>query len=104
MNIQKANELIKEEGSTFDIDALVVWCDNFHIETPTAEELKEAEESYAGDFYNASALAEHLVDETGMLNAIPTTVANYFDYEKYGRDLILGGDFWNEGRHFFRSI
>lgn len=47
-------------------------------------------------------LGEQLVDENGMLEGVPEEVANYFDYEKYGRDRYLndlnmsnGFLFWN---------
>ncbi|WOE76360.1 antirestriction protein ArdA [Alterisphingorhabdus coralli] len=36
--------------------------------------------------------AYSLVDDCGMLSDVPDTVARYFDYDSYARDLVLGGD------------
>lgn len=63
--------------------------------------LDQAEENYIGKFRGFTDLAHHLVDETGMLARIPSDIANYFDYEKYGNDLRLGGDVWESDGHFF---
>ena len=36
--------------------------------------------------------AEQLVDDTGMLDAMPENLRMYFDYEAFARDLRLSGD------------
>ena len=59
------------------------------------------EERYRGQYDSFTDLAEQLLDETGELEAIPENLRNYFDYEKYGRDLQLGGDFCEHNGHYF---
>ena len=39
-------------------------------------------------------VAIQIVEETGMLNGVPETLAMYFDYEAYGRDLDIEGKFY----------
>lgn len=36
--------------------------------------------------------AEEYVESTGMLDGVPETVARYFDFEAFGRDMAIGGD------------
>ena len=59
------------------------------------------EERYRGQYDSFTDLAEQLLDETGELEAIPKRLRYYFDYESYGRDLELGGDFCEHGGHYF---
>ena len=65
--------------------------------------VEEAEEDYIGEFRNATELAEHLVDEHGILANAPTSLVAYFDYEAYGRDIMLGGDAWEHNGFFFNN-
>ncbi|MFB7260536.1 antirestriction protein ArdA, partial [Streptomyces nojiriensis] len=38
-------------------------------------------------------VARYLVEETGMLGEVPTNLQNYIDYEAFGRDLEVNGNF-----------
>lgn len=62
---------------------------------------EDCESSYIGEFRGYEELAEHLVDDCGIVGEIPDNLKHYFDYEKYGRDIRLGGDVVEENRHFF---
>ena len=57
--------------------------------------------SYIGEFRDYEELAEHLVDEQGILKEIPAHLQNYFDYKSYGQDIRLNGDVVEENGHFF---
>lgn len=61
----------------------------------------DCQSSYIGEFDSFTELAEYLVDEQGLLEALPERLQYYFDYEAYGRDLRIGGDVVAEGNHFF---
>lgn len=80
------------------------WIENFHLEEPTEENWEECKDAFAGEFRNAADLAEYICDDLGTLDEMPENLRPYFDYDAYGRDLILGGDFWQSGEYFFRSI
>lgn len=58
-------------------------------------------DSYIDKFDNRTKMAEHLVDEMGLLGEIPENLQCYFDYEAYGRDMELGGDVFEHNRHWF---
>lgn len=52
-----------------------------------------------GDFtiyyncWNMSDVAEQYADEAGLLDEIPDNLKSYFDFEAYGRDMELSGNF-----------
>ena len=62
---------------------------------------KDFEERYRGEYSSWTTLAEEILDETGELDEIPEHLRGYFDYEAYGRDLRLGGDFTEHDGHYF---
>jgi antirestriction protein len=84
------------------------YCKNYHIthEEVTTTTLEEVEEAYQGEFDNMTRFAEQLVDDCGMLSEMPDNLQMYFDYEKFGRDLVWSGDYWfDEDNGFvFRSM
>ena len=59
------------------------------------------DDRYRGQYDSFTDLAEQLLEETGELEAIPENLRYYFDYEAYGRDLRLGGDFCEHNGHYF---
>ena len=57
--------------------------------------------SYIGEFDSFTELAEHLVNEQGLLGELPGHLQYYFNYEAYGRDIRLNGDVVEENGYFF---
>jgi antirestriction protein len=55
--------------------------------------LEYLEENYAGEWDS--------LEDSGDLNEIPERLRSYFDFEKYARDLELGGDVFTIGNHVF---
>lgn len=51
------------------------------------------EKAESGDYRTYSNLAYQVVDEFDYLRNVPKTVARYFDYEAFGRDLGIEGSF-----------
>jgi antirestriction protein len=100
-NTDTLNAFLDEHTTHLSAEVVSLWMENLHEAEPTREILDQAEDAYIGEFRDFTRLAEHLVDETGMLSGIPSEIANYFDYEKYGNDLRLGGDAWESEGHFF---
>ncbi len=81
-------EVADGRGLESDVVAAVVanFCGN-------VDEAKDAiEDHYAGAYDTLTAYAESYIDDSGMLADVPDTVARYFDFEAFGRDLELGGD------------
>lgn len=59
--------------------------------------------AYQGEFDSDADFAEYLLEETGGLDAIPENLRYYFDYEKYARDLFIGGDYWTHEGYVFSN-
>lgn len=50
------------------------------------------EEEYAGQYDTLEGFAEEYMGDSGQLADIPDNLHCYFDFEKFGRDLEIGGD------------
>ena len=64
--------------------------------------IDQFEEAYQGNM-EPSEFAEQLAEEFFDLNNSKSPLANYFDYEKWERDLFMG-DYWENDGYIFRSI
>ncbi|WP_077318276.1 antirestriction protein ArdA [Virgibacillus proomii] len=64
------------------------WFDNL-------EELLEHRDDimHYPDCENMADVARYFVEETGALGEVPTNLQNYIDYEAFGRDLEISGNF-----------
>lgn len=54
-----------------------------------------------GRFDSDTDLAYDYVENAGVLDGVPLNLQNYFDYEKFGRDLAM--DFSEDGGYYFRN-
>lgn len=85
-----------------------------YMNSPVPEEVKAAymelfdewdedrcNERYHGEFRTPTELAEDYIESTGMLKDLPDNLQYYFDYEAFGRDMILGGDVCEHDCHYF---
>lgn len=61
------------------------------------------EESYQGEYSSELEFTYQLIDDTGYLDAIPDTIARYFDYEAFSRDLFIN-DYHFTDRHVFLNM
>lgn len=61
--------------------------------------LDKLEDAYFGQFYNDTDLAYDYVQSADLLQGIPDTIARYFDYEAFGRDLSF--DFIEHNGFYF---
>jgi len=69
--------------------AYLAWLDDQGIDrpedAPTADHF--GSEILVGEWSDFTAFAEMIVSDTGMLDGVPTEVANYFDMSAFARDL-----------------
>ena len=61
--------------------------------------LDELEDAYYGQFDSVTDLAHEYIESTGLLQGVPETIARYFDFEAFGRDLAF--DFLEENGFYF---
>lgn len=92
MEAQEKAELLEsvEEGER---EAFRAWISATDNTDPDA-----MREAYVGQFDSYTELAEYFIDECQALE-IPESVARYFDYEAYGRDLSY--DLTEAGNFYF---
>lgn len=98
--------LYSENGN---IDALYEYIDflkSTHLSIEVVEAgielgipLDKIEEAYYGQFDSDADLAYEYVENTGLLQGVPETIANYFDYEAFGLD--LASDFIESNTFYF---
>jgi len=58
-------------------------------------------DKYFGEFPTDGDMAEELLTESGVLHQIPENLRGYFDFDRCGRDMILGGDLIEQNGHYF---
>jgi antirestriction protein len=87
-----------DQGAIF-----AAWIENFHLEKPSEYDWEECKDCFQGEFRNAGDFAEHICDGCGTLDDMPEGLKPYFDYDAFGRDLILGGDYWQSGEYYFNN-
>jgi antirestriction protein len=105
------NEIIKENNWEMCSDtyegALSAWVDNsptYYKWEEWQDWISDFEEAYQGDWGNTKEFAEHLADEIGFLDEMARiNLAQYFDYDKWERDLFIG-DYWESNGYIFRSF
>lgn len=86
-NWQEKLEELKEEYGSELIDEVMGCC------CIKIEQLEEyMQDNYQGTFDSLEAYAYDWFDGTGELDQIPEHLRNYFDYDKWVKDLRYGGD------------
>lgn len=84
-------------------EAFEKWYDNYgkYNDYDDADELETAfNDAYAGDYDSDGDLARELVDAIGIENLDRDTLESYFDYDSYGRDLVIN-DYNEINGHYF---
>ena len=59
------------------------------------------DDRYQGEHNSPEDFAQELIDSTGMLSDVPESIARYFDYSAFARDLMF--DYSEEGGHYFSN-
>ena len=59
------------------------------------------EDVYCGKYDSKEDFAYDLIEQSGILDDVPETLFNYFDYEAYARDLFLDGYTMTEDGYVF---
>ncbi|QDS19378.1 antirestriction protein ArdA [Xanthomonas citri] len=89
--LQELEDLSDDEREAFD-----AFC-----EVEDGEDIDTFRERYIGEFNSWAEVAEHVVEDGGLLQDVPESVARYFDFASYGRDMHLGGEAYEANGHYF---
>jgi antirestriction protein len=87
------------ERAHYDAEIIAAYCDNVGQWDESA--VTDAEDNYCGTFENAAEFAEDYAESTGMLESIPENLRHYFDFEKFGNDMLCGDVFESDGHYFY---
>ena len=101
--------LIKEQGSHIEAQCFFEYCENNHLnqnEDNLEYELKNCEEAFLGNYDSVEEYAIQYIEDCGMLNDMPHTLKQYFDYKAFAHDMVLSGDVWisDSGNVFNNNI
>ena len=70
--------------------AYLAWLDDQGITDPTDAPTADAfSEILVGEWSDFTDFAEMIVQDTGLLDGVPTEVSNYFDIDSFARDLAF---------------
>ena len=94
-----AAELIGSLPSWVPLSALTAYVSDLGIDVEGFS-LSEFEDAYRGKYSSPQDYAEELVAETGMLDAMPEHLRNYFDLAAFTRDLFMDGHTFTDGYVF----
>ena len=82
-------ELLEQHGPDL-VQAAAEICD---WDAANLDELRETiTDRFQGTYSTVQDFAEQLAEDCGLLEQVPEQLRYYFDFEKYARDLELGGD------------
>jgi antirestriction protein len=83
-----------------DCEAFIEWADYIGLAYATIEGFRDA---YRGKWESKKAYAECLADDLGFFLGVPDTVARYFDYEAFARDLFTSDYYMTNGGYVFNQ-
>jgi antirestriction protein len=95
-NVDKLNDIaerikeLDEEGSKV-VKALIQKLD--YTLDETIDKVNSGDYMIYNDCENMTDVAYQVVEECGYLENVPDNVARYFDYESFGRELGIGGNY-----------
>jgi antirestriction protein len=76
------------------------------LECEDVSEVQALLEAYESAFIGGQTLLEYAVqyvEDTGALEGVPDTLAQYFDYEAYARDMRVSGEIVEEDGWLFNT-
>lgn len=94
-SLDDLNELA-EELENFDeceLDAFGAMLDYGYATDEALKKVQDNEYRMYDGCYSMTEVAEMYADETGLLYGVPDDLRCYFDFEAYGRDMEINGNF-----------
>lgn len=99
-------ERVREEmeGQGYDSQPFFEYLNNENVEFDDWEDYTDQfTDSYHGEFGSKQEFAMDLGDQLDLLGVMAENLRVYFDWAKWGRDLFMGGDYWESNGYYFKS-
>ena len=99
---QTIQSLVNSYESINIVRAIISAADTFRSGSESIAEFIENNDFYI--YENCASMADvamQIIDEAGRLDELPQWARPYFDYEKYGRDLEIEGQFYYGGNDIY---
>jgi antirestriction protein len=90
-------EFLARNESDFPVKVISQLVNDFGLEVAK----EKLDDDFIGNFDTITDLAYHYVEETGLLYGVHESIAMYFDYDSFGRDLELNGDVTSYNNYYF---
>ena len=94
-DLDNVNEIAEQVDrlNSFEEEALEAMIDDGYDAEEALNAIADGDVLFYFDCDNMEDVAYQFVEESGMLAGVDETIARYFDYEAYGRDLEIEGTF-----------
>lgn len=94
-DVERVNEIAEQVDrlNSFEEEALEAMIDDGYDAEEALNAIADGDVLFYFDCDNMEDVAYQFVEESGMLAGVDDTIARYFDYEAYGRDLEIEGTF-----------
>ena len=94
-SLDELNEMAEELENLDEWDKEIVnaFIENGSDIQKALDGLRDGDYMVFQDCNDMTDVAYQYIEETGMLNEVPESLRNYFDYEAYGRDMSFEGTF-----------
>ena len=87
-----------------DYDEFINFCKAIHADEEDPELMAQDYECFPRQWYNEEDFARHIVEECYDLERTMGNLAQYFDYEAFGRELFMWDYSMGANGHVFRRI
>ncbi|WP_432482565.1 antirestriction protein ArdA [Kineococcus esterisolvens] len=89
----EAHRYLAEERR-LDVRLVVQYAQHVGLSLLDDDLADQFEEHWRGEHDSLTGYAEDFLEDTGLLAQVPEGLRYYIDFEKYARDMELGGDVW----------
>ena len=102
---QTIQSLVNSYESINIVRAVIGAADTFRSGSESIAEFIENSDFYI--YENCSSMADvamQVIEESGRMDELPQWAQSYFDYDKFGRDLEIEGQFFYAGNNLYVEI
>jgi hypothetical protein len=92
--------VVMEDLDDREVTPFCAYCQNDGSLEPGPDIVDLFREAYAGEYMDPAELAQDLADNLAAPTDWPWV---YVDWERAGRDLMMG-DYWSDGPYYFRAL